>query len=66
MIRSTEDYWVRDSRFISLSDLGLIAKEGQDKIYVFTNSIKLLNRIEWSEYSCLCNQQSIDRNRCYQ
>lgn len=40
MIRSTKDYWVRDSRFISLSDLGLIAKEGQDKILVFTNSIK--------------------------
>ena len=40
MIRSTEDYWVKDSRYISLSDLGLIAKEGQDKIYVFTNSIK--------------------------
>ncbi|MGQ0738243.1 MAG: alpha-2-macroglobulin family protein [Bacteroidota bacterium] len=40
VIRSTEDYWVKDSRFISLSDLGLIAKEGKDKIYVFTNSIK--------------------------
>jgi uncharacterized protein YfaS (alpha-2-macroglobulin family) len=40
MIRSTEHYWVRDSRYISLSDLGLIAKEGQDKIYVFANSIK--------------------------
>ncbi|MBS1918917.1 MAG: alpha-2-macroglobulin family protein [Bacteroidetes bacterium] len=40
MIRSTKDYWVRDSRFISLSDLGLIAKEGQDKVLVFTNSIK--------------------------
>ncbi|HEX5651995.1 MAG TPA: MG2 domain-containing protein, partial [Chitinophagaceae bacterium] len=39
-IRSTEDYWVRDSRYISLSDLGLITKEGTDKIYVFTNSIK--------------------------
>jgi len=39
-IRSMKDYWVRDNRFISLSDLGLIAKEGQDKIYVFTNSIK--------------------------
>ncbi|HYM95180.1 MAG TPA: MG2 domain-containing protein, partial [Chitinophagaceae bacterium] len=39
-VRSTKDYWVKDSRFISLSDLGLIAKEGQDKIYVFTNSIK--------------------------
>ena len=40
MIRSTEDYWVKDSRYISLSDLGLIAKEGQDKVYVFTNSLK--------------------------
>ncbi|MBL0273622.1 MAG: alpha-2-macroglobulin family protein [Chitinophagaceae bacterium] len=40
VIRSAEDYWVKDSRYISLSDLGLIAKEGKDKIYVFTNSIK--------------------------
>ena len=43
MIRSTEDYWVKDSRFVSLSDLGLIAKEGRDKIYVFTHSIKTAN-----------------------
>ncbi|HEX4878149.1 MAG TPA: MG2 domain-containing protein [Chitinophagaceae bacterium] len=40
VIRSTEDYWVKDSRYISLSDLGLIAKQGLNKIYVFTNSIK--------------------------
>lgn len=40
VIRSAEDYWVKDSRYISLSDLGLIAKEGQNNIYVFTNSIK--------------------------
>ncbi|MDP4260949.1 MAG: MG2 domain-containing protein [Bacteroidota bacterium] len=40
MIRSTKDYWVKDSRYISLSDLGLVAKEGQDKIFVFANSIK--------------------------
>jgi uncharacterized protein YfaS (alpha-2-macroglobulin family) len=40
VIRSTKNYWVKDSRFISLSDLGLIAKEGQDKIFVFTNSLK--------------------------
>ncbi len=39
-IRSMKEYWISDSRFISLSDLGLIAKEGQDKMYVFTNSIK--------------------------
>ncbi|MBE7173165.1 MAG: alpha-2-macroglobulin family protein [Williamsia sp.] len=40
MIRSMETYWVRDSRFISVSDLGLIAKEGKEKMIVFANSIK--------------------------
>lgn len=40
MIRSMETYWVRDSRFISVSDLGLIAKEGKEKMTVFANSIK--------------------------
>ena len=39
-IKSTKDYWVSDSRFISLSDFGLIAKEGTDKIFVFVNSLK--------------------------
>ncbi|MES2881060.1 MAG: MG2 domain-containing protein, partial [Bacteroidota bacterium] len=40
MIRSTEDYWVRDSRLISFSDIGLIARQATDKIFVFSNSIK--------------------------
>lgn len=40
MLRSTQDYWIRDSRFISLSDIGLIAKQGKDKIVVFANSLK--------------------------
>ena len=40
MIRSVKDYWVRDTRFVSLSDLGLIAREGNEKILVFANSIK--------------------------
>ena len=29
-----------DSRFVALSDIGLIAKEGSDKIFVFVNSLK--------------------------
>lgn len=45
-IRSMKDYWVRDSRFISLSDIGMIAKEGQDKLYVFTNSIKTADPVK--------------------
>lgn len=44
-IRSATDYWVNDSRFISKSDIGLIAKEGKDKILVFTNSIKTAEAI---------------------
>jgi uncharacterized protein YfaS (alpha-2-macroglobulin family) len=39
-IQSTEDYWIKDRRFISLSDIGLIAKEGKEKMLVFANSIK--------------------------
>ncbi len=39
-IRSTESYWVNDSRYISLSDIGLVAKEGKEKMIVFANSIK--------------------------
>lgn len=45
LIRSKDDYWISDSRFISYSDLGLVAKQGQDKIYVFTNSIKTANPV---------------------
>ncbi len=43
MIRSAKDYWVRDSRFISFSDIGLIAKQGSDKMVVFANSIQSAN-----------------------
>jgi hypothetical protein len=39
-IFSEEHYWVRDSRFISFSDIGLIAKQGADKMFVFANSLK--------------------------
>jgi alpha-2-macroglobulin len=39
-IQSTEDYWIKDNRFVSLSDIGLIAKEGKEKMMVFANSIK--------------------------
>jgi uncharacterized protein YfaS (alpha-2-macroglobulin family) len=39
-VRSEKDYWLNDSRFISKSDIGLIAKEGKDKLYVFANSLQ--------------------------
>jgi alpha-2-macroglobulin len=46
MLRSSKDYWVNDSRFISLSDIGLIAKQGEDKIVVFANSIMSAGSME--------------------
>jgi len=46
MVRSAENYWVRDSRFISFSDIGLIAKQGHDKLWVFANSLKTANPVE--------------------
>jgi uncharacterized protein YfaS (alpha-2-macroglobulin family) len=39
-IRSQSQYYLNESRFVSLSDIGLIAKDGRDKMYVFANSIK--------------------------
>jgi len=39
-ISSPEDYWINDSRFIAKSDIGLIAREGKDKLVVFANSIR--------------------------
>jgi alpha-2-macroglobulin len=53
-ISSMKDYWVKDSRFVSVSDIGLIAKEGIDKIFVFANSIKTaegMNGVNISVYS---------------
>jgi len=46
MIRSSKNYWVRDSRFLSFSDIGLIAKQGRDKMLVFANSLKTANGME--------------------
>jgi uncharacterized protein YfaS (alpha-2-macroglobulin family) len=53
-ISSMKDYWERDSRFVSVSDIGLVAKEGIDKIFVFANSIKTaegMNGVNVSVYS---------------
>jgi uncharacterized protein YfaS (alpha-2-macroglobulin family) len=59
MIRSSKNYWVRDSRFISLSDIGLIAKEGEDKIFVFANSIKTATGINGVNISLYANNNQL-------
>ena len=37
---NTDEYWDRIEQFISLSDIGLICKEGEDNVFVFANSIQ--------------------------
>lgn len=39
-IRSSEDYWLNARKIVSISDIGLIAKCGKNKLYVFANSIE--------------------------
>lgn len=39
-VRSDESYWLNARRVVSLTDIGLIAKEGQNSITVFANSLK--------------------------
>lgn len=38
-ISSTKDHYVQDSKILSFSDIGLIAKKEENKVYVFANSI---------------------------
>ncbi len=39
-ISSTKEQYIQDSKIISFSDIGLIAKAEETKVYVFANSIK--------------------------
>ncbi len=39
-IRSADDYWLNAKKIVSISDIGLIAKMGKNKLYVFANSIE--------------------------
>jgi hypothetical protein len=38
-VESTEKKWLQDIQMVSLSDIGLIVKDGTDDIHVFTNSL---------------------------
>lgn len=40
MVRSTSEYWMSDSRYIALSDIGLIAKAGAQKMLVWAHSLQ--------------------------
>jgi len=38
-VNSTEDRWLRDSKFVSISDIGLLAKQGKNDMLIMANSI---------------------------
>jgi uncharacterized protein YfaS (alpha-2-macroglobulin family) len=38
-VRSAENYWLKAVKLVSISDIGLIAKEGKNSITVFANSL---------------------------
>ncbi|WP_114781259.1 alpha-2-macroglobulin family protein [Botryobacter ruber] len=39
-VESTEKNWLKDSKIISVSDIGLIVKQGQNDVLVYANSIR--------------------------
>ncbi len=39
-VASVSDRWIKASKLISISDIGLIARQTHDEVYVFANSIK--------------------------
>lgn len=50
-VSSNEKYWLKDSKVISISDIGLVAKEGENSVTVFANSIKTTSPISGAEIS---------------
>jgi uncharacterized protein YfaS (alpha-2-macroglobulin family) len=46
---SASDYWINDSRIVSLSDLGIIARETENFLTVFINSISTAKQVEGVE-----------------
>lgn len=64
-ISSDEDRWLRDSRVISISDIGLIAKKGKDNMYVFANSIQTAQPISGVEITIIGkNNQVVGKGTC--
>lgn len=48
-VASTDKNWLKDSRIVSVSDIGLIAKQGKNEVVVFANSIREATTMEGVE-----------------
>jgi uncharacterized protein YfaS (alpha-2-macroglobulin family) len=58
-IASTNHKWLQDSKILSLSDIGLIAKQDQNKIYVFANSIRNATPISGAKISFISTTNQV-------
>ncbi|MBC5773302.1 alpha-2-macroglobulin family protein [Pontibacter sp. KCTC 32443] len=48
-VSSTDKNWLKDSKIVSVSDIGLIAKQGKNDVVVFANSIRNATTMEGVE-----------------
>ncbi len=59
-VGSQEQQWVRATKVISVSDIGLIVKETENDVYVFTNSILTTEKLSGVEVNLISsNNQSV-------
>ncbi|MBK7213223.1 MAG: alpha-2-macroglobulin family protein [Bacteroidales bacterium] len=54
-VESTEKRWLQDVQMVSLSDLGLIVKEGSDDVMVFVNSLKDATPVKGAKVEFISN-----------
>lgn len=52
-VRSEEDYWMRDAKIVAVSDLGIIARQSSNQLYVFVNSLKTAEPLSGVEISLI-------------
>ncbi|PLX11598.1 MAG: hypothetical protein C0594_03390, partial [Marinilabiliales bacterium] len=58
-VESTEDYWMKATKVLSISDIGLIVKDGKNSISVFANSIKDATPLEGVELHFIGNNNQV-------
>ena len=59
-VASTEDQWIRSNKLVSISDIGLIAKQSENEIWVFANSIQTAEPISGVKLQLISsNNQSV-------
>lgn len=59
-VNSEDDQWIRDSKVISISDIGIITKYSKNELYVFTNSINSTEPISGAKVNLIShNNQTV-------